>query len=315
MVFLISFGFCIFWVYKIVDEYLKFKTVTVSESVNIEGTHFPAVYVCAKNQKHLGTINFTVSGMCENSNGKIPSINVEKIPFTFKHSSFNCLRINAEKSKVYALEAQNCLRLKIYNGKNSYFFVTNRYENYIDNMFSRVSDRIKLEPGFHHDFTLSKTVTNKLERPYSNCSNSIANYQANNCMMKCYTEKIIERYNCTFEGYDQLEGYSVCGQVVDKRKEARPACLEACPLECEFTEYFVSSSKFPKDGTRVETTVYVSFASSNYLRIKEVPLMTSESFISNVGGTLGLFLGMSFLSFIEILEFFLLIFHYIFQKN
>ena len=315
LIFLASLAFCVWTIYRTVHDYLKFTTVTESQSISLEETDFPAVYVCAMNERHLGTLNFTVAGECSNINGRTPKLHFETISFTNKFKNFKCYRINSYKAKFYSLEAQNCLRLRIFNGKNSFFFVSNRYENYIDNKFSRGSNKMKLEIGFHHDFRISKTEIIKLSEPYSNCSNSIENYQINNCLMDCYTEKIAEKYNCTIEGYSQLVNYTICPRQIDKKQEARPQCLETCPLECKITKYFLTLSKFPVDREPIETSVHVAFSSIDYVRVTDIPKTSPEGLISNVGGTLGLFLGMSFLSFVEIVEFIIQVLHQCLSSN
>jgi hypothetical protein len=49
-------------------------------------------------------------------------------------------------------------------------------------------------------------------------------------------------------------------------------------------------------------SIDVYYNSLSYTQITEVPVYTTLTLISNIGGTLGLFLGMSVLSFIEIIE-------------
>ena len=48
--------------------------------------------------------------------------------------------------------------------------------------------------------------------------------------------------------------------------------------------------------------VYIYFGDLRYTLISQQPKTILADLVSNVGGTLGLFLGMSFLSFIEIVE-------------
>jgi hypothetical protein len=107
-------------------------------------------------------------------------------------------------------------------------------------------------------------------------------------------------------------------------------CLKECPLECKTTsfDYTVTTFKYPKylansnnekmiaNGLTNKTEVAnkslesvvrlkIYFGSMNYLEYKESPSISLFSLISNLGGTLGIFLGMSLLSFTEILEVFL----------
>lgn len=50
--------------------------------------------------------------------------------------------------------------------------------------------------------------------------------------------------------------------------------------------------------------LYVYFENMKYMEISEKPSMTWNGLLSNIGGTIGLFLGMSVMSLIEVLELF-----------
>lgn len=108
-------------------------------------------------------------------------------------------------------------------------------------------------------------------------------------------------------------------------------CAVSCPTECtkqEFspfvstisypTEYFFNHNLFPdgKNSSDYPFEPNASFAEMrnnlarvevyydrfSYTSIKQAPSMTLISLISSTGGLLGLFLGMSFLSFVEIFD-------------
>ena len=91
---------------------------------------------------------------------------------------------------------------------------------------------------------------------------------------------------------------------------------ESCPLECnsiKFTiqsettnyvlreqDYNLSLNKTINASNLLDLYVFYEYLYSTEIKeIKKIPL---ENFIANIGGILGLFLGLSLLSFIEILE-------------
>lgn len=109
------------------------------------------------------------------------------------------------------------------------------------------------------------------------------------------------------------------------------ACLEKCPNECEFVAYdmTVSSSQFPtmtyadvlvynenisdnfatdkskKQFTSVKSSVVsinIFYKTDLYTNVREKAATEFEQFISNFGGAMGLFLGISLLSLVEIFE-------------
>ncbi len=107
-----------------------------------------------------------------------------------------------------------------------------------------------------------------------------------------------------------------------RKKYQNEKCSQYCPLECESMNYIVNTynEQFPlagniskKDNFPAEYNTYeeikkhyieifVYYNDLKYTVISEEPKAELFNFISNIGGILGLFLGISFLSFIEIFE-------------
>jgi hypothetical protein len=112
-------------------------------------------------------------------------------------------------------------------------------------------------------------------------------------------------------------------------------CLKKCPMECTKMKFnnYLSYSTYPSDfyvnSIRNEKTfskyfsmnhkndfdmnlknnlvkLNVFYDSLSLVTLKESPTMTIIDLFSSIGGTLGLFLGMSILSFIEFIEIFLI---------
>jgi hypothetical protein len=115
-----------------------------------------------------------------------------------------------------------------------------------------------------------------------------------------------------------------------------------CPLECDSVRYDVSISfskiipegyiKFLKENDLLSflnpkfklstendsknlATISVFYNDLEYTRISQLPKMDFFDLISNIGGNLGLFIGISFLSFAEIIELFIETFYILFEKN
>ena len=102
-------------------------------------------------------------------------------------------------------------------------------------------------------------------------------------------------------------------------------CNEMCPFECDTTEYTISSNQALYPNKYYSEQVLTKFAeyfrpdiivnpqsfakinvyyeSMNYAVTTDSIAISFDSLFSNFGGTLGLYLGISFLSFIEIIEF------------
>lgn len=119
------------------------------------------------------------------------------------------------------------------------------------------------------------------------------------------------------------------------------SCGQECPLECESTTYRLTTSQaeYPSrayanalvENSRVREKYAKNASQLNYELLKRSMVQISvfykdlgyeqyEEFaktelidlVSNIGGTLGLFLGMSFLSFVEIFD---IILQICFSKN
>lgn len=164
-------------------------------------------------------------------------------------------------------------------------------------------------------------------------------YRQKECFELCLDKEIIDQCGCYMiengESFDKKPCTSPREQNCSSRVsnqlkliDVKNLCYKHCPLECEFTNYqlTMSSSNYPtrlfsdfiletKNRTILNNTVstheevrenlvsvLIYFDELKYTFISESESITSTALISNIGGTLGLFMGMSLLSFIEIIE-------------
>ncbi len=165
------------------------------------------------------------------------------------------------------------------------------------------------------------------------------------CLIQCLQEKSIEKCHCANPLFLSL--FSQAQLCIQKSELActnrifdaesfenlSKSCLNLCPLECNQTEYRVSSTNInvigdiyadylnenenlredfltanPIDSkTAANNFVYlfVSYESLSYEIASQLANMDVVLLLSNIGGTLGLFLGISVLSLCEIVEVFL----------
>ena len=154
---------------------------------------------------------------------------------------------------------------------------------------------------------------------YDICNCSVSNYASllfpnDTIVLPCLTQQEINCSDRIF--YDEYQRNNFNGQYDDD-----------CPLECQYNEfnYQISSLKFPSYyhdhfymkkllTERLNRTVEdinikenvaklnIYFTKIGYTYITEKPTMKLINVLANTGGMLGLFLGMSCISFIEILE-------------
>lgn len=177
--------------------------------------------------------------------------------------------------------------------------------------------------------TIVKAETEKkLGHPFNDCSDTNdPAYRQMNCIEKCINEEIRNEYNCSIPSYYRINGLEECvesDQLNDMQvshkdaefdsyekhiayirnltNEFYPRCEEKCPKECE--SVLIHTNVLTTPGT------INSFSVSDFstLTITQIPKMNLFYYISNIGGSLGLFVGISFLSFAELLEFFIEVF-------
>jgi hypothetical protein len=163
------------------------------------------------------------------------------------------------------------------------------------------------------------------------------NYTQVTCLQLCMQEFLFRSSHCQEESLPTVHAdVAWCGAKVSATKKEfyvkeNDECLNRCPLECESVSYrtTVSSSQFPTvtysevlaynenvsdyfssaKGESQQGMVRSSVLSVNvfyktdlYQKISEKPSVKIFEFVSNIGGVVGVFLGISLLSFVEVFE-------------
>jgi hypothetical protein len=91
------------------------------------------------------------------------------------------------------------------------------------------------------------------------------------------------------------------------KKGIYESCLD-CPEECDSIQHDISHSltKLSTQKFQIDNYIFFSVYYENlqYTVIDQIEKMDIFDLISNIGGNLGLFIGISFLSFAELIELF-----------
>lgn len=167
-------------------------------------------------------------------------------------------------------------------------------------------------------------------------------YRRKACFDVCYQKYIAQNCGCYSALFNKLESLSPCHTTEENRcnlkyhivfyfNMSKILCTTDCPVECNSIDYQykLSFSTYPSkpyaealiednlmnfsemnksDYEDLQTKIvkfnvyYDNFDFENYY---EVAKMSPYDLLAYIGGTLGLFIGASFLSFIEIIEFIL----------
>ncbi len=75
-----------------------------------------------------------------------------------------------------------------------------------------------------------------------------------------------------------------------------------CPRECDYMSYLVSIRTLTNQYNSNNSFIQAYYRTLVYTQISQIPAMVLLDLISFIGGLTGLFLGASFLSFVEIFE-------------
>lgn len=166
-------------------------------------------------------------------------------------------------------------------------------------------------------------------------------YTRRNCLSLCEQKKIVENFGCYSLQFPPIfdmppcENKTVFQQISNFVFSFDQSCFDMCPYECDSVDYDLStsSSDFPSfryyrvinnsfpvirntfNDYNITNVTYDLLKNSvlsifiYYDEIKATILTEAESIsmvdlISNIGGTMGLFVGVSVLSFMEIIELF-----------
>ena len=161
-------------------------------------------------------------------------------------------------------------------------------------------------------------------------------YSRTNCMSLCEQKQIIDSIGCYDMRLPRILNAKPCRSKDEYDKINNflfdyPKCYLPCPYECETVTFEASTSyaQYPTYNYYVNETltnlkyyntlykddnisygefikgigkVFVYYESLKYTEISSDPAWEIMDLIANVGGTLGLFLGVSLLSFVEFVE-------------
>lgn len=267
---------------------------------------------------------------------KNENYDVFKIPKSFG----DCVRFNGvTNTKLETVESRTNnftfrvltqLNKSISEFEDSRFLPHSQMEIYVTdnfvNSFLKI-DPLRIEKNKEIYVSFYKAcIETKLGYPFHNCTENLnkTNYHMN-CIEECINKEIKDKYNCSIPSYYRIDGLEECGdkpqiyevpnlwQTSDRYEkninyiknltnEFFNLCENECPEECESTTFKTKSIAISSIG---DTVLSFSFSDFTTLNITQIPKMNLFSLVSNIGGSLGLFIGISFLSFFELIEFFI----------
>jgi amiloride-sensitive sodium channel subunit alpha/amiloride-sensitive sodium channel subunit gamma len=189
---------------------------------------------------------------------------------------------------------------------------------------------------------------------YKSIVRSGARYRFTDCINLCFIRHLKDVCGCYDVGFKNLYNLRPCLNLTDIycdftlflnffESDLQTICGPDCPIECnsEILTFSTSSLDYPSDsyggmlmsldeiGTKFPNNsitfeelkkstlaINIYYEDLKYTVIQEAPTTDIITLIASMGGTLGLFIGVSFLSFVELIEIAIkILFIYIEEKN
>jgi hypothetical protein len=327
--------------YDLVD-YFNYEVVTTVKTEYDQPTEFPTVSFCTK-KAHLydsmNSLEFSSEFSSDSSVFKDPENHYESFisPYYGK-----CFRFNSGKNMTnHSIPIKNSTsggefdfyRLNIYAPYGLLVWIQNKSS--IPKIHRK---KIHLSPGLLNYIEVERTFESKLEEPYNNCLKDVSKFKKNKtlidyflnrslsyslekCLDFCFDLFYIQENPCECKESELGNVFEECWLIKEKasyssctwkyrtnftKNDLVEKCSDYCPLECDSMSFSYSISYNRSDDSFYQVTeIYVYYRNLKYTSITQQAKMKWAQLISNLGGYLSLFVGLSFVSLLEITEIFM----------
>ncbi len=186
-----------------------------------------------------------------------------------------------------------------------YFYIGDNSLKSVENLLY-----LSLSPGSYYKIEIEKvSIETKLPEPYNHCKKSSVDepYHQMNCIEACTYKEIKNKYNCTFHStLFSIQGFRQCMlNYMALKTNFSASCHKECPLESCFSERFTFDSARTIPPPSGYTFFSFRFRELSSLNITQIPKTDPFTFLNNIGGGLGLFMGIAFPNLIEFFQFIL----------
>ena len=308
---------CFFVMFTMIKAYLKFETINQSSNVFLNSIEFPSVVFCKTNFS-LTDFNQTIKNCrFDKKKSNLDAISV----FDSKGPKHECVSFNLNntvKQRNFN-DLVDGLLIEFYDFKleDKVFYMYILKPRTVP-LYSKPT--LVIRKYTYNVIYINQVISESLAKPYTNCTpkevttrsssdlikrtykfNGI--YQNSRCQFLCKFKYYAETYNCSYSGLYETNSSLNCHEYVNNRENDPDIikCLSTCPFECKTNAYIVnhltSKNKFGS------TIILMSYENQAVTFLDQTPKTTIDDLISKLGGTLGLFVGLKLLSFVDILEF------------
>ena len=182
------------------------------------------------------------------------------------------------------------------------------------------SSFVVVETSSMNFVTLKKTVDKKLSEPYNSCAEYDAIqkntsvliqetikynnfYNRNICLHLCYFKYLSQKFNCSISNLYGYKDAPSCPEHLGRNDISSTKCYDQCPTPCSTSSISYQVEKFIDKTLGDSFLLEIDYDDYRYLLTSQIPKSKLPDLGAKLGGLLGLFVGLKFLSFIEIIEF------------
>lgn len=337
----LSCAFCAKFIYDGVSNYFDFPVVTVIETIYEQPTLFPSISICTTDRSFTDGDLSSKMVECKFNYDTDCLTNPYKYFESYQDSDYKlCYRFNSGKNSPLQSSTiggmDDSLITQISTSTGLAIWVHNASSPPRRQFMNNHNGEINFaSAGFTTHLVIEKTFDTKLGEPFNSClknvddftqNKTIINYMKNNnetynrenCLELCFELIYLSNNecNCTnialgkvwdncFTGSFGLNVNNDCIMNTKKifyKKSISDLCSNYCPIECDSVTYTVSAKSVSENFKNI-SRIFVYYRSLKYTAISQQQSIYLSDLVSNIGGILGLFIGISFLSFIEIIEF------------
>jgi hypothetical protein len=331
-----------------ITEYLNYKTVTSIQIINEIEPEFPTVSFCPYNQTALLNIDYLWL-----NNEKMSDDWHYQLEVYNDTSFGKCYRFNSGLNMYNkTIPIKRSKRGGISDGLHTYLNTSKdsvRLYIFIHNNTFKPSTIINrgywISSNTDFSIAIKKIFDQKLEQPFNDCYKNISDFHLNKTLINFFLNKNLEysqkecermgrnlkfietsQCNCSID-FDQdlfIECYSKQKENSETQKcfESKMKNLnqiniisEYCPLKCDSYAYEISMQNYQIENTPNynKFQFHIYYEDLKYTYICQEAKIEFIGLISNIGGSLSLFVGISFISFLELFELLVEVFYFNFR--
>lgn len=317
---------------EIVPRYLSFPEVTIcnydtyqASRVNQSGVNVSELGVpIPKNVEELYAVSQPLEEFIISSQFNTKNLNVTEVWKSVVTSVGICFRFNTDE-EVFRTGVSGGLKVDVFLQSNDYAGNTGGVGAivWVASPGTTEVNQVPFDlvpPAKVQFLGLSRTVYEReTAHPWSTCAVGAApNYTRPKCRANCDAAAIRKMCACRELDDDSsnlslpfCENYDQCYNEVLSKDLDHLECYDSCAKPpCNETEYIVKSShldlapfrnsSYTPEQLSDTATIFVNYDTISETQVRETKGTTFSDFLSNIGGQMGLFLGISVISIIEL---------------